>query len=88
MKVSLIIDISDESIEKQREIIGLTKKFADEVERKFGTPEANAPERVAVTPEAVDRCDELRRSQMRRDRERLNDLGIHVDIFQSDFSEG
>lgn len=46
----------------------------------------NAAERVQVTPEAFDRVLEMRERQRKRDRERLADMGVHVDIFQSDSS--
>ena len=47
----------------------------------------NAPKRMQVTSGALDRTLEMWGRQRKRDRERLADMGVHVNIFQSDSSD-
>lgn len=87
MQIHITIDLTGESIETQLEMARKATRLVKEIEKEFGTPEENAPERVEVTPKALERYEELVKHQREMDKKRLDDLGIHVDIFQSDSSE-
>lgn len=87
MQIHITIDLTGESIETQLEMARKASKLVKEIEEEFGAPEENAPERVEVTPKALERYEELVKHQREMDKKRLDDLGIHVDVFQSDSSE-
>lgn len=44
----------------------------------------NAPEISVKIPRALEEHIKVQERQRKRDRERLNDIGIHIDIFQSE----
>lgn len=54
MKITITIDMTDESLETQFEIVRKASKLAKEIEKEFGVPEENALERVEVTPKALE----------------------------------
>lgn len=68
MQIHITIDLTGESIETQLEMARKASKLVKEIEKEFGTPEENAPERIEVTPKAF--AEHLNREKRQRERDR------------------
>ena len=71
MQVHITIDMTDESLETQLEVVRKASILTMEIEKEFGAPEENAPERVEVTPQALVDHLKMQERQRERDRQRL-----------------
>lgn len=68
MQIHITIDLTNESIETQLEMARKASKLVKEIEKEFGAPEENAPERVEVTPKALE--EHLMREKRQREYDR------------------
>lgn len=68
MQMHITIDLTNESIETQLEMARKASKLVKEIEKEFGAPEENAPERVEVTPKALE--EHLMREKRQREYDR------------------
>lgn len=68
MQIHITIDLTGESIETQLEMARKASKLVKEIEKEFGAPEENAPERVEVTPKALE--EHLMREKRQREYDR------------------
>lgn len=68
MQIHITIDLTGESIETQLEMARKASRLVKEIEKEFGAPEENAPERVEVTPKALE--EHLMREKRQREYDR------------------
>lgn len=68
MKMTITVDMTGESPERQIEIVRQASRLAEEIRKEFGVPEENAPERIAVTPKALEEHLKMQERQRQRDR--------------------
>lgn len=54
MQIHIIMDLTGENLETQLEMARRASKLAKEVEKEFDDSKENAPERVEVTPKALE----------------------------------
>lgn len=87
MQIHITIDLTGESLETQLEMARKATRLVKEIEKEFGAPEENDPERIEVIPKAFEEHLMREKRQREMDKKRLDDLGIRVDVFQSDSSE-
>ena len=71
MQIHITIDLTGESLETQLEMARKATRLVKEIEKEFGAPEENAPERVEVTPKALEEHLKMQERQRERDRQRL-----------------
>lgn len=71
MQVHITIDMTDESLETQLEVVRKASILTKEIEKEFGAPEENAPERVEVTPKALEEHLKMEERQRERDRKAI-----------------
>lgn len=71
MQIQITVDMTGESIERQLEIVRQASRMAEEIIKEYGAHEENAPEKVEVTPKALEEQLKMQERQKERDRQRL-----------------